>query len=91
MGGQIGTAIVQGIIIFLEIFSWLIVINALLSWVIDRSHPLMSWIQQFIEPILAPFRNIANKINTGGLPIDISPLLAIIFLNLIIALLRSLI
>ncbi len=83
--------IILGVIWFLYILSWGIIINALLSWFIDPMHPIRRWLAQFIEPVVAPFRYITDRLNTSGLPIDFSPLLAYITIQILIALLRSLI
>lgn len=83
--------VILGVIWFLNILSWAIIINALLSWVMDPMHPVRVWLIRFIEPIVSPFRYIADRLNTSGLPIDFSPLLAYISLQLVIAILQSLI
>lgn len=55
----------------------------------DLGNPLFNFIYQITEPILAPFRNLINKlgINTGM--IDFSPLLAFLFLDLLSYILKS--
>lgn len=85
------TQIVRSVIWFLNILSWAIIINSLLSWVLEPMHPVRSFLGRFIEPVVAPFRALTNKINTSGLPIDFSPLLAYITLSIITSLLRGLI
>ena len=82
--------IVISVIWFLNILSWAIIINSLLSWVLEPMHPIRAFLARFIEPIVAPFRALTNKMNTSGLPIDFSPLLAYITLSLISSLLRGL-
>ncbi len=62
----------------LEIMWWLIVIRALLSWVSpDPSNPIVRFIERTTEPLLAPFRQLLPAYRLG---IDISPLLALLFL-----------
>jgi len=68
--------ILRGVQWFLNILSWLIIINALMSWFIDPTHPLRSFIMRLVEPVVAPFRKITDRLNTSGFPIDFSPLLA---------------
>ncbi|OGW80930.1 MAG: hypothetical protein A3C47_05655 [Omnitrophica bacterium RIFCSPHIGHO2_02_FULL_51_18] len=61
-----------------EIFWWLIIIRALLSWVNpDPANPIVQFIERATEPILRPFRQL---IPTYKLGFDISPLFAILFL-----------
>lgn len=60
-----------------------ILLECILSWVIrDRNHGIMGIITSFTDPILGPFRAIQYKF-FGNLPIDLSPIFAIIVLNLI--------
>ena len=62
----------------IEILWWLIVIRALLSWVNpDPSNPIVQFIERMTEPLLAPFRRL---VPTHRMGIDISPLLALLFL-----------
>ncbi|MBZ4664811.1 YggT family protein [Mahella sp.] len=83
-------AVIVAFIYLLQIFSWLIVIEALLSWVVDPFHPIMQFIRRFTEPILDPFRRLTERMPTANLPIDISPLLAIIVIQILIAVLQGL-
>ncbi|MFN8535436.1 MAG: YggT family protein [Dehalococcoidia bacterium] len=73
---------------YLATFLWLlfqiltvaIIIRALLSWFpIDRSNPLVTILDQITEPVLSPLRRI---IPTIGM-IDITPLVAILLLQLL--------
>jgi len=57
-----------------ELYSLLILIRVILSWVPMRSwrpHPAVLWLYRLTEPVLAPARRIIPPI--GG--IDFSPLL----------------
>jgi YggT family protein len=69
-------AVVSGYAI--ELFWWLIIIRALLSWVSpDPSNPIVQFIERATEPLLRPFRQLIPSYKLG---IDISPILAILFL-----------
>jgi YggT family protein len=65
----------------LEVYSWLIIIRILLSWVsLPESAFLRSAyraLYQVTEPYLALFRRIIPSIGSGGMGIDLSPMLAI--------------
>lgn len=62
----------------IEIMWWLVIIRALLSWVNpDPYNPIVQFIERATEPVLAPFRRLLPPFRTG---IDISPILAILFL-----------
>lgn len=82
--------LIVSIIWFINILSWAIIINSLLSWVLDPMHPIRVFLSRFIEPIVAPFRNISRRLNTSGIPIDFSPLFAYLALSIITSLLRGL-
>ncbi|MDD5439627.1 MAG: YggT family protein [Candidatus Omnitrophica bacterium] len=67
----------------ITILSWIIIIRALISWVNpDPFNPIVQFLQNVTEPILAPIRRL---IPTWQIGIDFSPLIAILvlwFLNL---------
>lgn len=64
----------------LQVYSWLIVARALVSWVSpDPFNPIVQFLQRATEPVLAPIRRFLPP-----MAIDISPIiayLAIIFLR----------
>jgi YggT family protein len=68
----------------------LIIVSVILSYFMDPYHPVRSWINSVVEPMLAPIRRILPSV--GGL--DFSPIVLIIliqvFSNLIIRLLLTL-
>ncbi|WP_088553901.1 YggT family protein [Calderihabitans maritimus] len=63
-----------------NILDLLIIARVLLSWVRpDPYNPIVRFIYETTEPILAPFRRIMPR---GTIPIDFSPLLALLVLDL---------
>ncbi|MGF7185039.1 YggT family protein [Desulfitispora alkaliphila] len=59
-----------------SVLTWLIIARVLLSWIrLNPYNPVVKFIYEFTEPILAPFRRIMPSL--GGLPIDFSPILAL--------------
>ena len=59
-----------------EIYWWLIVVRALLSWVHpDPYNPIVQFIERATEPVLAPLRGFVPAHKIG---IDISPVIAIL-------------
>jgi len=78
----------QVIKIFLNFLYYLIIAGALLSWFpIDRNNFLIQLINTLTEPRLSPFRALVEKSAIGGkgIPIDISPILALIFIQILIS------
>lgn len=74
----------------LEIFTWLIIIRALLSWVSpDPYNPIVQFIERSTEWILAPLRQWIPSYKIG---IDISPIIALLLIYFLkIFLVRSLV
>lgn len=69
------------------IFSFLLIAYVVLSYFMDPYHPVRHTINRIVNPILDPIRRILPR--TGM--IDFSPLVAIILVQIIEYLLRSLI
>ena len=71
-----------------SLLTYLIIIRALLSWIpsVDYRHPLMSLLIRVTDPILLPVRRVLPP--AGGF--DLSPLVAILLLNLANQLLHQL-
>lgn len=66
---------------FFEVLYWVILVRVLLSWLPhNREHPLLKILYEGTEPILAPFRRLMPR---GGLPLDLSPFLALLVLRVI--------
>ncbi len=68
--------IVQGIF---RLFSLIIIVNALLSFILPPYHPVRNFIEKIVEPFLAPIRNRLPSM--GGF--DFSPLILLIILQLL--------
>ena len=71
----------------LEVYSWLIIIRILLSWV---SLPESAFVRsayrvlfQVTEPYLGLFRRIIPSIGAGGVGFDLSPMLAIVVIFIV--------
>lgn len=64
-----------------RIYSYVILARIFLSWFpVDRSNPIVRFIYQITEPVLAPFRII---LPLGGMGIDLSPIIVYFLLNLL--------
>ena len=84
-------SVIAIIVILLQVLSWAIIIRVLLSWLpmagirIDPYNPVIRALFSITDPILDPIR----RFTTVGM-IDLSPIVAIIGLQIIISLLRGL-
>jgi YggT family protein len=80
--GNLIAAVAHILDIALTVYMWIIVIRAVLSWVNpDPYNPIVRFIHQVTEPVMAPIR---RWMPIRGLGIDFSPiiiLLVIVFLQ----------
>ncbi len=81
-------AIVRAIGSLFRIIEFLIVANVLASWIpFFWQNPTLAKIIQMInsltEPLLKPVRKLLSKTPVGDMPIDISPIIAILLLGVL--------
>jgi YggT family protein len=74
--------ILQGLGYVLEVLTLIVVVRVIISWIpgLNPYHPLVRVIRAIADPILAPFRGLLPSF--GGM-LDISPLLALIVLEVL--------
>ena len=66
----------------MTIYSWVIIAAALISWVSpDPRNPVVMFLRQVTEPVLAPVRRLLPPWKTGGL--DLSPLIVLIAIQFV--------
>lgn len=64
-----------------EVLNWLIIARILMSWFPhDPNNPIMRFIYEITEPVLAPFRRLMPRTT---MPIDFSPIIAVLVLQLV--------
>jgi YggT family protein len=75
----------------LDLYSWVIIAAALISWVSpDPRNPIVAFLRRVTEPVLEPVRRLLPPWKTGGL--DLSPLIVLVAIQFIErVILRSLI
>jgi YggT family protein len=74
--GDLIISIAKILDILLDIYKWIIIISALISWVNpDPYNPVVRFLYLVTDPVLRPIRRLIGY-RLG--PIDISPLIAII-------------
>jgi YggT family protein len=75
-------ALAEVLNIVLEIYKWVVIISALISWVNpDPYNPIVRFLYSVTDPV---YRAIRRRLPLPNMPIDISPLiviLAIVFLQ----------
>lgn len=68
---------------FLSVVNFLIFARVMMSWVVkDYSHPIVQFIYQVTEPILAPIRMFLTKVGIGGM-LDFSPIVAMLLVQML--------
>ncbi|HYU16915.1 MAG TPA: YggT family protein [Candidatus Acidoferrum sp.] len=66
----------------LGLYSWVIIAAALISWVSpDPRNPIVMFLRQATEPVLAPIRRLLPPGKTGGL--DLSPLIVVVAIQFV--------
>jgi YggT family protein len=66
----------------LGLYSWVIIAAALITWVSpDPRNPVVMFLRQVTEPVLAPVRRLLPPWKTGGL--DFSPLIVILAIQFV--------
>jgi YggT family protein len=66
----------------LSLYSWVIIAAALITWVSpDPRNPIVLFLRQVTEPVLAPVRRLLPPWKTGGL--DFSPLIVIVAIQFV--------
>ena len=80
--GSFLLALVQLLLTLLGIYTWVIIIRALISWVSpDPRNPIVILLHRSTEPVLRPLRRLVPPRMTGN--IDVSPILAILLIQLV--------
>jgi len=73
-------AVVYVVRLLLDIYTWIIIARALISWVNpDPYNPIVNFLYRATEPILSKVRRILP--HTGG--IDLSPLIVLLIIYLL--------
>lgn len=75
-------ALLQLLLTLLGLYTWVIIIRALISWVSpDPRNPIVIILHRLTEPVLRPLRRLLPPHKTGN--IDVSPILAILLIQLV--------
>ncbi len=87
--GNILHGIADVLDVVLNIYMWVIIIRALISWVNpDPYNPIVQILNRLTEPVLRPLRKLAPPWRIG---IDLSPLIAILIIVFLrVALIKTL-
>ncbi len=67
----------QAVSIFSQVFTFLVLAHVILSYFLNPYHPIRSFIDQLVEPLLSPIRRIVPTIGM----MDFSPVILIILVQ----------
>lgn len=74
--------LVNLLVLLLYLYTWIIIIRAVMSWMNpDPNNPLVKALYLVTEPVLKPLRSLVPPARLGG--IDISPILAIVLIQIL--------
>ncbi len=76
--GNVILGVAKVLDVVLNIYMWVIIIRALISWVNpDPYNPIVQFLTRVTEPVLRPIRKLVPPYKIG---IDLSPLIAILII-----------
>lgn len=75
-------ALINLLVMLLYLYTWVIIIRAVMSWMSPNpNNPIAKALYAVTEPVLKPLRALVPPARLGGL--DISPILAIVLIQLV--------
>ena len=71
--------LVSAILLILNILELLVIVSVILSYFMDRYHPVRRFVDSIVEPMLMPIRRVVPLIGM----LDISPIILIVLISII--------
>ncbi|NLG26192.1 MAG: YggT family protein [Clostridiales bacterium] len=68
--------------ILLNVLVYALIAYAILSWIVRPYSPLYRWMNRLLSPVLNPLRPLADRLMRAGVVVDLTPLLAILAVQL---------
>ena len=71
--------LVSAILLIRTVLELLVIVSVILSYVMDRYHPVRRWVDAIVDPMLMPIRRVVPLIGM----LDISPIILIVLIRVI--------
>lgn len=71
--------LVSAILLIRNILELLVIVSVILSYFMDRYHPVRRWVDAIVDPMLNPIRRVVPLIGM----LDISPIILIVLIRII--------
>lgn len=71
--------LVSAILLIRNTLELLVIVSVILSYFIDRYHPVRRWVDAIVDPMLNPIRRVVPLIGM----LDISPIILIVLIRII--------
>lgn len=71
--------LVSAILLIRNILELLVIVSVVLSYFMDRYHPVRRWVDAIVDPMLNPIRRVVPLIGM----LDISPIILIVLIRII--------
>ncbi len=65
----------------------LVIVSVILSYVMDRYHPVRRWVDSIVDPLLTPIRRVVPMVGM----LDFSPVVLIILIQIVAGILIQLV
>jgi uncharacterized protein YggT (Ycf19 family) len=80
--------IIQGVALFIQLLAFAMIVDFAVMWLLPVKHPVTKFVSRMLDPLLDPLRrfldrqlNVNVKRMLSRLPIDVSPLIAMLLLT----------
>jgi len=81
---SVGVQVVNILVNLLQVYSYVILGRIILSWFMPPNNSIMQFLLFLTEPFLAPIRKrLEPLMRRSSIPLDLSPLIAILLISII--------
>ncbi len=88
----VGVQVINILSVLLQIYSYVILARVILSWFLPPNNSILQFLFFLTEPVLAPIRKFTEPLmRKSAIPLDISPLIALLLLSVIAGVIRGLV